>query len=62
MENDERLIPVAAEAGPREEITDKMGIRMDQRISEVRGSQSERLASERTCSPYEVENGLVSAM
>ena len=35
MENEESLVPVAAEAEPREEITDEMGTRMDQRISEV---------------------------
>ena len=46
MENKESLVPVAAEAGPREEITDETGTRMDQRISEVRGSQSEGLAVE----------------
>ena len=35
---------------------------MDQRISEVRGSQSAGLAVERACSPYVEVNELASAM
>ena len=35
MEYDERLVPVAAEAGPREELTDEEETHIDQRIGEV---------------------------
>ena len=62
MEIEERLIPVAAEAGPRGELTDEKETRMDQRITKVQGSQSEGLTVDSACNPYEERNKLASAM
>ena len=61
MEYDERLIPVAAEAGPRGELTDEETTSLDNRISEVRGFWSGGLAVDSACNPDEM-NGLASAV
>ena len=54
MEIEERLIPVAAETGPRGELTDEKETRMDRRITEVRDSRSEGLAVDSACNPGEL--------
>ena len=53
MDYEERLVPVAAEAGPREELTNEKETRIDQRISKVGDSLLIGLAAESVCNPEE---------